>query len=170
MYREVAVPFSRRSSRPRGWTLVSCTTGGFFTDESRGSPKERMIGQQQMVCTRVLSCCSRAAHQAPLSMRFSRQEHWSCHALLQGIFLTQGLKLRLSCLLHWQVGSLLVPPGKLLIFNKINSCCFVRILRNFYCLVSCTYVKPVSKGTARILDELPAQGRDNNWKCWHFTY
>ena len=27
------------------------------------------------------------AHQAPLSMGFSRQEHWSgCHALLQGIF------------------------------------------------------------------------------------
>ena len=29
-----------------------------------------------------------------------------CHALLQGIFLTQGLNLRLLCLLHWQVGSL----------------------------------------------------------------
>ena len=36
------------------------------------------------------------------------------HALLQGIFLTQGLKPGLLCLLHWQVGSLpLVPPGKL---------------------------------------------------------
>ena len=33
-----------------------------------------------------------------------------CHALLQGIFLTQGLK---PCLLHWQVDSLpLMPPGK----------------------------------------------------------
>ena len=33
-----------------------------------------------------------AAHQAPLSMRFSRQEYWSgCHALLQGISPTQGL-------------------------------------------------------------------------------
>ena len=32
-----------------------------------------------------------AARQAPLSMGFSRQEHWSgCHALLQGIFQTQG--------------------------------------------------------------------------------
>ena len=31
------------------------------------------------------------AHQAPLSMGFSRQEHCSdCHALLQGIFPTQG--------------------------------------------------------------------------------
>ena len=36
-----------------------------------------------------------------------------CHALLQGIFPTQGLNLLLLCLLHWQVGSLpLVPPGK----------------------------------------------------------
>ena len=34
------------------------------------------------------------------------------HALLQGIFLTQGLKLGLLPL-HWQAGSLpLVPPGK----------------------------------------------------------
>ena len=31
------------------------------------------------------------ACQVPLSMRFSRQEHWmGCHALLQGIFLTQA--------------------------------------------------------------------------------
>ena len=27
-----------------------------------------------------------------------------CHALLQGIFLTQGLNRHLWCLLHWQVG------------------------------------------------------------------
>ena len=33
-----------------------------------------------------------AAHQAPLSMGFSRQEYWSgCHALLQGISPTRGL-------------------------------------------------------------------------------
>ena len=29
-----------------------------------------------------------------------------CHALLQGIFQTQGSNLCLSCLLHWQAGSL----------------------------------------------------------------
>jgi len=54
------------------------------------------------------------ACQAPLSMGFSRQEYWSgCHALLQRIFLTQGLNLDLLHLLHWQVGSLpLVPLGK----------------------------------------------------------
>ena len=37
----------------------------------------------------------------------------SCHALLQGIFLTQGQNLNLLSLLYWQVGSLpLAPPGK----------------------------------------------------------
>ena len=47
-------------------------------------------------------------------MRFSRQEYWSgCHALLQGIFPTQGSNLSLSCLLHWQADSLpLAPPRK----------------------------------------------------------
>ena len=37
-----------------------------------------------------------------------------CHALLQGIFLTQGLNLRLLHLLHWQAGSLPpVPPVRI---------------------------------------------------------
>ena len=36
-----------------------------------------------------------------------------CHALLQGIFLTQGLNPRLLSLLHWQAGSLpLASPGE----------------------------------------------------------
>ena len=36
-----------------------------------------------------------------------------CHALLQGIFPTQGSNLCLLRLLHWQAGSLpLAPPGK----------------------------------------------------------
>ena len=36
-----------------------------------------------------------------------------CRALLQGIFLTQGLNLHLLDLLHWQVGSLPgMPLGK----------------------------------------------------------
>ena len=51
------------------------------------------------------------AHQAPLSVGFSRQEYWNgLHVLLQGIFLTQGLN---PSLLFWQVSSLpLPPPGK----------------------------------------------------------
>ena len=54
------------------------------------------------------------AHQAPLSMGFSRQEYWSgwtCPP--QGIFPTQGSNPHLLCFLHWQAGSLsLAPPGK----------------------------------------------------------
>ena len=42
--------------------------------------------------------------QAPLSMRFPKQEYWlGCHFLSQGIFLTQELNLHL---LHWQTDSL----------------------------------------------------------------
>ena len=38
------------------------------------------------------------AHQAPLSMEFSRQEYWSdIYSLLQGIFLTQKSN-RVSCM------------------------------------------------------------------------
>ena len=54
------------------------------------------------------------AHQASLSMGFSRQEYWvGFHAFLHGIFLTQGSNPCLLCLLHKQVGSLpLAPPGR----------------------------------------------------------
>ena len=44
--------------------------------------------------------------QAPPSMGFSSKNTGvCCHALLQGLFLTQGLKLCVSCLLHWQADS-----------------------------------------------------------------
>ena len=50
------------------------------------------------------------ARQAPLFMEFSSQEYWSgLHALLQGIFSTQGSTC-MSCLLHWQAGSLPLAP------------------------------------------------------------
>ena len=55
------------------------------------------------------------AHQAPLSMGFSRQEYWGmvCHPLLQGFFLMQGSNPPLLCLLYWQAGSLpLAPLGR----------------------------------------------------------
>ena len=53
-----------------------------------------------------------AACQAPPSLGFSRQKYWSgCHALLQGIFQTQGSNPHLLYLLYWQTGSLpLVAP------------------------------------------------------------
>ena len=43
--------------------------------------------------------------QAPLSMVFSgKNTGMGCHALLQGIFLTQGLNPHLLYLLQWQAG------------------------------------------------------------------
>ena len=53
------------------------------------------------------------ACQASLSMGYSPGKNTGvgCHALLQGIFPTQGSNPGLLRLLHWQVGSLpLVPP------------------------------------------------------------
>ena len=55
----------------------------------------------------VLSCLLfvtswTVVHQAPLSMRFSRQEFWSGSPCpLSGVFLNQGSSLHLLCLLHW---------------------------------------------------------------------
>ena len=54
------------------------------------------------------------AHQAPLSMGFSRQHTGvGCHFLPEAIFPTQGLNPHLLHLLRWQTGSLpLAAPGK----------------------------------------------------------
>ena len=51
---------------------------------------------------------------APLSMDApGKNTGVGCHALLPGIFRTQGSNLHLLCLLLWQAGSLpLVPPEK----------------------------------------------------------
>ena len=61
-----------------------------------------------------------------LSMELFRQEYWSgCHALLQGIFLTQEQNRGLFRLLYWQVCSLpLVPPGKPIPLSNLT-CLFV---------------------------------------------
>ena len=63
------------------------------------------------------------ACQAPLSMRFSRQEYWSrLHFLFQAIFLIEGSNPRLLCLLHWEAGSLpLGPLGKPLDHSENSS-------------------------------------------------
>ena len=68
-----------------------------------------------------------------------------CHALLQGIFPTQGFNPHLLCLLHWQASSLsLVPPGKLTIY--ICVCVYIYMMfHNIYiiynlCLYWCIYI------------------------------
>ena len=73
-----------------------------------------MCAKSLQLCPILCNPMDTVPLQAPLSMGFSRQEYWSgLHALLQGIFLTQGLNSCLLCLLHWQAHSLpLGPPGK----------------------------------------------------------
>ena len=44
----------------------------------------------------------------PANINKGKNTGVGCHALLQGIFLTQGLNSSLLCLLPWQAGSLLL--------------------------------------------------------------
>ena len=59
--------------------------------------------------------------QAPLSVKFSRQEYWSSKYLPcshPGYLFDPGINLHLLHLLHWQVGSLpLVPSGSQIIIE-----------------------------------------------------
>ena len=53
------------------------------------------------------------AHQAPLSVQFcGKNTGVGCHFLLHGNLLTQGLNLHLLYILHWQVNSSPLSPGK----------------------------------------------------------
>ena len=65
------------------------------------------------------------AHQAPLSMGFSRQEYWSgWHSLLQGILPTQGLNpglLHCRQILYHSATSEAVITKCLCYFNKFKS-------------------------------------------------
>ena len=96
-----AVSFSRGSSQLKDQPCASCTAGGFFTTESSGI--SFLIYKMRLICylysgvvirrkytirllllllsrfSRVQLCATpeMAAHQAPLSLGFSRQEHWS---------------------------------------------------------------------------------------------
>ena len=91
------------------WYLLTCDS--------------RMHTRVQMLCMRVLSrfslcltlCdpmdCSPPRLFCPWDSP-GKNTGVGCHALLQGIFLTQGWNPHLLCLLHWRAGSLpLVPPG-----------------------------------------------------------
>ena len=63
----VAFPFSSRSSQPRNWTGVSCIAGQWGT----------LLLLSHFSRVRLCVTPRMAAHQAPLSLGFSRQEHWS---------------------------------------------------------------------------------------------
>ena len=70
---------------------------------------DRFMCAHGLCCICLFETPWTVAHQAPLSMEFSRQEYWS--GLLfptPGIFPTQGSNLQLLGLLHWQADSLLL--------------------------------------------------------------
>ena len=79
--------------------------------------KRAIRRSQSLLCGCVVSCvqlCVTLWTVACQSLDFpGKNTGVGCHALLQGIFSTQGSNPHLLCLLHWQVGSLpLAPPGK----------------------------------------------------------
>ena len=81
-------------------------------------------GGAYYMLSRVLSHCSRIWHsvgrQAPLSVRFSRQEYWSGLPFPPpGDLPNSGIKPASLHFYHWQVDSLqLAPPGKSTILAK----------------------------------------------------
>ena len=73
----VAISFSRGSSWPKDWTLVSCIgrpikPPGKFNMGVKEREKVKSLSRVRLFATPWT-----AAHQAPLSVGFSRQEHWS---------------------------------------------------------------------------------------------
>ena len=86
----VAIPSSRGFSQPRDQTRASCIAGRFFTIwATREALCSSTILKNKTWKDRMLLLLSRfsrvrlcvtpltAAHQAPASLGFSRQEHWS---------------------------------------------------------------------------------------------
>ena len=78
---------------PKGGKTSADVTSSSFTPTH--PPSAVLAGKEVAVVMVVLShvrlFATPAAHQAPPSMGFPRQEYWSgCHFLLQGIFPTQG--------------------------------------------------------------------------------
>ena len=69
------------------------------------------------VCTRVMSDSLQPYGLKPTRLlcpwdSLGKNTGVGCHALLQGIFPTQGSNTHLSCLQHWQAGSLPLVPLK----------------------------------------------------------
>ena len=114
----VAYPFCRVTSQLRNRTGVSCIAGRFFSSWATG----------EVILQGLSTCCSPCLptfHTLPPSPPLSpvhtslpvcstgKDARVDCHALLQGIFPTQGSNPRLICLLALQASSLpLAPPGK----------------------------------------------------------
>ena len=64
-------------------------------------------------CVQLFAALWTEAHQAPVSMGFSKQEYWSgLPCPLSGDLPNAEIEPVSLSLLHWLAGYLLVPPGK----------------------------------------------------------
>ena len=72
----VAISASRGSSQPKDWTQVSHTAGRFFTIWATRDVLLLLL-PTHFSCGWLCAAPEMAAHQAPPSPGFSRQEHWS---------------------------------------------------------------------------------------------
>ena len=73
----VAISFSRGSSLSRGWTQVSCIAGRLFYWMNHQRRPLLLLLLSRFSCVQLCATPEMAAHQAPPSLGFSRQEHWS---------------------------------------------------------------------------------------------
>ena len=105
-----AISFSRGSSQPRDRTQVSCIVGRRFTVWAtreafdfyshnlnvscfKGYTLDNLGKGEVLMLSRLFATPRTAAHQAPLSMQFSRQEYWSGLPFpTPGDLLHQGIK------------------------------------------------------------------------------
>ena len=70
------------------WALFSCSSLQVLRNTPY--PCSSVWVLSHFSCIQFFETLWTVTHQAPLSIGFSRQEYWSCHALFQGIFPTQG--------------------------------------------------------------------------------
>ena len=68
----IAIPFCRESSQPRDWTRSPVLQSDSLLSEPPGTAAANHFSRVRLCATPQM-----AAHQASLSLGFSRQEHWS---------------------------------------------------------------------------------------------
>ena len=104
-----------RQPQPRQVTFIQARRGdsrsNYQAEAGAGSGRLQVWAQS---CPTLCNPMDYIAHQAPLSMYFSRQEYWSGLPFPSpGDLPDPGMEPSSLRLLHWQVDSLpLVPPGK----------------------------------------------------------
>ena len=88
----IAIPFSRGTSQPRDWALVSCLTGKFFTIWATKKAEHRRIDAFELWCWRRLLRVPWTARRSNLSILKEISPGCSLERLI--------LKLKLQCFGH----------------------------------------------------------------------